>query len=188
MDLTTLSAACDATERIVAGVAPAQFDQPTPCREWDVRALLNHLVGTLVLGTALLSDTPPAVAMGPGQLPVADLLDGDPLTAYRTGVETLLAAAGDGALERSHQTPFGEMPGSVLGGFTTLDIAVHGWDLARATGQDGELDGGLAAPLLAFARGAITADTRAPRIGPALEPPPGATLTQQLVAYLGRQP
>ncbi|HKA05335.1 MAG TPA: hypothetical protein VKD67_13440, partial [Acidimicrobiales bacterium] len=104
------------------------------------------------------------------------------------GAEELLAAAGGDALARMHATPLGEMPGSLLGGFTTLDIAVHGWDLARATGQSAELDDALAADVLAFARQTITDDGRAPRIGPELTAAPGASVTDQLVAFLGREP
>jgi uncharacterized protein (TIGR03086 family) len=87
-----------------------------------------------------------------------------------------------------HVTPLGEMPGPALAGFTTLDILVHGWDLARATGQPSDLDGRLAAHVLGFAEQAITTDTRAPRIGPAVTVAPDAPVTHRLVAFLGRNP
>lgn len=188
MDLTTMKQACAATDRIIAAITPQQLDQPTPCTEWDVQALLSHVVGTLTLGAALLGDTTPPVAMGPGELPAVDVLDGDPLKAFRTGVEALLAAARGDALDRMHTTPFGDMPGVMLGGFTTLDIAVHGWDLATATDQTAALDDNLADTLLAFAQRAITADTRAPRIGPEIPAAPDASTADRLAAYLGRHP
>jgi uncharacterized protein (TIGR03086 family) len=188
VDLATMKQACAATDQVVARISPDQLHLPTPCSEWDVRAVLNHVVGTLSLGAALLSDTAPAVAMGPGELPATDVLDSDPLKAYRTGVEALLTAAGDDALDRPHTTPLGDMAGTVLGGFTTLDIAVHGWDLAVATGQRRALDDDLAETLLAFARQTITADTRAPRIGPEIPAAAEAPSTDRLVAYLGRRP
>src|SRR5262249_54756961 len=79
----------------------------------------------------------------------------------------LAAAAGD-ALTRGHVTPLGQMPGPALAGFTTLDIVVHGWDLATATGQPADLDGRLAAHVMGFAEQALaTPDSRAGRIGPA---------------------
>ena len=81
------------------------------------------------------------------------------------------------------------MPGSVLGGFTTLDIAVHGWDLAKATGPaTPTLDDALAEDVLGFARQTITDDTRAPRIGPEIAVGAGASATDRLVAFLGRRP
>jgi uncharacterized protein (TIGR03086 family) len=100
----------------------------------------------------------------------------------------LVAAAGGDALTRAHVTPLGDMPGGVLGGFTTLDIAVHGWDLAKATGQHADLDDELAHEVLAFARQTITDATRAPRIGPAIAVGPDRSATDRLVAFLGRRP
>jgi uncharacterized protein (TIGR03086 family) len=77
----------------------------------------------------------------------------------------------------------------VLGGFTTLDILVHGWDLARATGQDPELDAEVAEPVLAFAREAFVDEgARAPSIGPEVAVPAGASVTDRLVGFLGRTP
>jgi uncharacterized protein (TIGR03086 family) len=188
MDTTMMQKACASTERFVDHVTIDQLTLPTPCSAWDVRALLNHLLGTLALGEALLSDRPPAVSMGPGQLPDVDLIGDDLVKSYRVRTEALLAAATDDAIGQVHVTPIGDMPGALLAGFTTMDILVHGWDLARATGQDPTLDAELAEPLLAFARGAITNHTRAPRIGPEVAAGPGAPATDRLVAYLGRTP
>lgn len=179
---------CLSTERFVEGVNPAHYGLPTPCAEWDVRALLNHLLGTLSLGDALLRDTAPAVNMGPGGLPDSDLVGDDPLGAYRAGTEALLAAASSDALDRAHQSPLGEMPGAILGGFTALDIFVHGWDLAVATGQAPTLEADLAEQVLSFARQIITDQTRAPRIGPEVPVAADASTTERLVAYLGRTP
>jgi uncharacterized protein (TIGR03086 family) len=189
MDLAALQRACDSTERFVEAVTPEHYGLATPCPAWDVRGLLNHLLGTLALGEALLSDTAPAVPMSPGGLPERNLAGDDPAKAYRVGVEALLRAAADGdALTRIHDTPLGAMPGAVLGGFTTLDILVHGWDLATATGQDATLDAELAEQVLAFAHQTITEATRAPRIGPELTVAADASATDRLVAFLGRQP
>jgi uncharacterized protein (TIGR03086 family) len=188
MDANTLQRACAATEPIVERLSPADYAKPTPCTEWDVHQLVNHLLGTLELGRALLSDTRPEVDAGPGEVPSADLAGDDPAQAYRAGMESLLAAAGGDAYARVHATPLGDMPGTVLGGFATLDIFVHGWDLARATGQPTAVDDDLAEEILGFARQAVTEATRAPRIGPELPPPDGASATEQLMAYMGRTP
>jgi uncharacterized protein (TIGR03086 family) len=188
MDLNTMRRACASTERFVDRVTPADYGLETPCAEWDVRDLLNHLVGTLTLGQALLAGAPPAAGMGPGQLPEVDLVGDDPAKAYRLGVEALLAAAGGDALDRVHPTPLGDMPGAVLGGFTTLDILVHGWDLATATGQPAALEPELAESALAFARQAFAGMPREPRIGPEVPVPAGAPATDRLVGFLGRTP
>ena len=188
MDATTMAAACASTRQVIDQISDADLDRPTPCRDWTVRQLLNHLIGTLQLGRALLEDTAPEAAMGPGELPDADLVGGDPAKAYRLGAEALLAAAQPDTLARMHATPLGDMPGAILGGFTTLDIAVHGWDLATAIGRPLALDDALARDILAFANQTINDDTRAPRLGPAIAVDDTAPLTDRLVAYLGRTP
>lgn len=177
------------TAEIVKGVRPEQISAPTPCTEWDLRSLLNHVIGTLWLSEALFTDQSPRHPMVPGGLPPTDLAGSDPAAAYAEASAAALTAAGTGdALTRLHTTPLGDMPGPALAGFTTLDILVHGWDLAQATGQPMSLDGKLAAHVLAFAEQAITPDTRAPRIGPAVAVPAGAPLTDRLVGFLGRRP
>src|SRR5262245_3191576 len=181
--------AVTSTAAIVKTVRPDQADAATPCREWDVRDLLNHIIGTLWLSEALLSDRTPRHPMAPGGLPGTDLAGDDPAAAYADASAAALTAAADGdPLIRMHATPLGDMPCPALAGFTTLDILVHGWDLAKATSQPAGLDDALAAHVLAFAEQAITPGSRAPRIGPALPVAMDAPLTDRLVAFLGRQP
>jgi uncharacterized protein (TIGR03086 family) len=187
--LAAFEGAVASTAENVKRVRADQFGVPTPCREWDVRALLNHIIGTLWLGEALLRDRPPRYAMAPGGLPAADLAGDDPAAGYAEASAAALAAAATGdTLTRMHTTPLGDMPGPGLAGWTTLDILVHGWDLAKATGQAAELDDTVAAHVLAFAKQAITPDLRAPRLGPAVPVPAGSPLTSRLVAFLGRRP
>jgi len=181
--------AIGSTAEIVKTVRIDQAGAATPCTEWDVRDLLNHVIGTLWLSEALFTDRAPRYPMAPGALPPADLAGDDPAAAYAEAcTAALTAAAADDNLTRVHPTPLGDMPGPALAGFTTLDILVHGWDLAKATGQPAGLDDAMAAHVLAFAEQAVTQDTRAPRIGPAVPVPAGAPLTDRLVAFLGRQP
>jgi uncharacterized protein (TIGR03086 family) len=189
MDIETMTRACASTEKFVGAVHPDQMNLPTPCSEWTVRELLNHLTGTLILGRALLGDTQPAEgASPPGGQPAIDVVGDDALDSYRTGVAGLLAACEGDVFDRAHQTPLGEMPGAVLGGFTALDILVHGWDLARATGQEPAIDEVAAATMLAFAQQAITDDSRAPLIGPERPARDDASVTDRLAAYMGRTP
>jgi len=177
------------TAGIVKTVRPDQAGTPTPCAEWNVWDLLNHIIGTLWLSEALLSDRAPRHPMGPGGLPGTDLAGQDPAAAYAEASAAALTAASAGdSLTRVHATPFGDMPGPALAGFTTLDILVHGWDLAKATGQPADLDGTLAAHVLAFAEQAITPGSRAPRIGPAVPVAADVPLTDRLVAFMGRRP
>jgi uncharacterized protein (TIGR03086 family) len=178
------------TAEIVKATPAGKLDAPTPCTEWDVRTLLNHVVGTLWLAEGLFADQAPRYPMAPGGLPAADLAGDDPAAAYAEAAAAALAAAAAGdTLTRVHVTPLGEMPGPALAGFTTLDILVHGWDLATATGQPADLDGRLAAHALGFAEQALaTEESRAGRIGPAVPVAADAPVTQRLAAFLGRRP
>ncbi|MBV9452486.1 MAG: TIGR03086 family protein [Streptosporangiaceae bacterium] len=187
---TAFERAVASTADVVKATSASQLDAPTPCAEWDVRALLSHVIGTLWLAEGLLGDQAPRYPMAPGGLPPVDLAGDDPVAAYAEASAAALAAASAGdALTRIHVTPLGEMPGPALAGFTTLDMLVHGWDLARATGQPADLDGRLAAHVLEFAGQALaTPESRASRIAPALAVPAGAPVTDRLVAFLGRQP
>jgi len=65
---------------------------------------------------------------------------------------------------------------------------VHGWDLARATGQSPDYDEALASEILAFGHQTISDETRAPRIGPEVPAPEGASALDRLIAYVGRRP
>jgi uncharacterized protein (TIGR03086 family) len=182
--------AVTSTADIVKATPAGQLGAPTPCTDWDVSALLSHVIGTLWLAEGLFADQAPRYPMAPGGLPAADLAGEDPAAAYaEASAAALTAAAAADALTRVHLTPLGEMPGPALAWFTTLDILVHGWDLARATGQPADLDGRLAAHVLGFAEQALaTPESRAGRIGPALPVAAGASVTDRLAAFLGRQP
>jgi uncharacterized protein (TIGR03086 family) len=182
--------AVTSTAGVVKGVRPDQLAATTPCVEWNVRELLNHLVGTLWLGEALFTDAAPRHPMPPGGQPTTDLVGDDPAAAYAEAAGAALAAAGAGdALVRAHPTPRGDMPGPLLAGFTTLDIAVHGWDLATATGQQIDLGADLAEHLLAFARQTLADEaSRSGSIGPPIPVDADAPVADRLVAYLGRQP
>ena len=187
--LTAFEGAVASTAEVVKATPASQLDATTPCTEWDVRALMNHIIGTLWLAEALFSDQSPRYPMAPGGLPATDLAGDDPAAAYAEAAAAAVAAAGAGdALTRVHHTPLGEMPGPGLAGFSTLDMLVHGWDLAVATGQPTDLDGRLAAHVLGFAQQALaTPESRAGRIGPALAAPADASVTGELVAFLGRR-
>jgi uncharacterized protein (TIGR03086 family) len=184
-----LDAAISSAQPIVEGTTPAQFDRATPCTAWDVGALLNHIVGTLWLADALLTDTPPPHGLGPGGLPDTDLVHGDPGVAYKKGAEAARAAAGvPGALEAMHSTPLGEMPAAVLTDFATLDLVVHGWDLARATDQSASFDAQLVEHCFGFAQQMIGDQMRAPLIGPPVSVPDTAPAMDRLVGHMGRTP
>jgi uncharacterized protein (TIGR03086 family) len=166
---------------LVAAVAGEQWDGPTPCTDWTVRELVNHLVGGNLLFAAIVDGLP--VDRTP-----ADHLGDDPVAAYRAAAGAVVAAFGrPGALDQVVTVPFGTVPGVVALHLRITEVLVHGWDLARAIGGQTAFPEDLVAQELAFTRGAL--DGVPPERSPFAAPQPvgdDASLIDQLAACLGR--
>jgi len=119
-------------------VRPDQWDLPTPCTEWDVRTLVNHVVGENRWAVPLFGGGSIAEV---GDRFDGDLLGADPMAAWDESAAEALAVIDEmGATERTVHLSFGDFPGREYAMQLFADLLVHGWDLARATGQDGTLD------------------------------------------------
>jgi uncharacterized protein (TIGR03086 family) len=140
--LTRFDRAVVAAAAVFDGVKVEQWGDPTPCTEWTVRDLMNHLVGGTRQFISLMS--------GGGPLDRSlDYLGPDPAGSFRDAAAELRAIfAADGALERLAPTPFGPQPGQFLAEMRVTEMMTHGWDLARATGQSTDLDPELAESLI----------------------------------------
>jgi uncharacterized protein (TIGR03086 family) len=179
-------AALAQTGTIVAAVRADQLADPTPCTEYDVRALLSHIVGGLKR-IAHVGDGGAAMEVPARVDGVAD--DGWP-AAYAAAVDRAQRAwADDAKLDRMSSMPFGTVPGRVVIAVYTVEVVTHGWDLATATGQPTELDPAVVKPLLPAARQFIPAAARGEiPFGAVVEPPAGAGPYATLAAWLGRRP
>jgi len=158
----------------VAGAA-TRLDAPTPCEEWDVRTLMNHMLETqqYFVGSARGLHVSPPGAEPPeilGEDPVADFLEA------RT--ETLHTFGKDGMIEKT---------GPALG-IAFSDQLLHGWDLARASGQDATMPADLAEAAYRTIHGKFTDDQRQGVFGPEIEVPDTASAQDRLLAYSGRDP
>ena len=183
MSTDSLSRAFASTRQVLAAVDPGRLDDPTPCRLWTVRQLVNHVVMAPRHGIGSLRT-------GDWHLPEEDFASGDFLAAYDATAEDAMAAfAEPDALEKTVKLPFGEVPGAFLRTMITSDQFTHGWDLARATGQSTDLDPELAEELLEQAdipdeyRGE---EGKAP-FGPRRAAPEGANAADKVAALLGRE-
>jgi uncharacterized protein (TIGR03086 family) len=117
------------TESVVGALGPQHADLPTPCPLFDVRALYVHVIGVLDMFTAALHDEPYSARRG-------ELFDGDPLATYSAAVDTNLAAwRARENLDGTLTLPFGTIPAAMGARLSTVDVLVHGWDFASATGQ-----------------------------------------------------
>ncbi|MBV9253740.1 MAG: TIGR03086 family protein [Actinobacteria bacterium] len=177
------------TARILAGVSPDQLGQPTPCSEWDVRGLINHIVGGAFFFAAVAETGKPPEGAGGD----TDFTAGDMAENYAQAVKADLAAwARPGALEQMCELPFGTMPGQFALSLHFVDNLTHGWDLARATGQDETLDPELCGAAMAMVEASISDDIRSTQpgapFGPKVDVADGAAPHERLVAFLGRHP
>ena len=167
-------------------VGPEDWRRPTPCSEWDVRALVNHVVGGCVRHQMLLHDAQPHEVEATRAV---DHLGANPVAAFATAADVVVSCfCEDGALERIVHHAAGDRTGRELLSMRVLDSAVHGWDLARAIGAEETLDDEVVAFLLAYAadldlgpqqRAFAPADADAPR---------NASSLGQLLHRLGRHP
>ncbi len=183
MYVQQLSRSLVSTRAVLASVRPDQLDARTPCASWDVRALINHFIGSARWAAATIGASV--------EITDTDYAAGDFLASYDDGINVALAAfEPDGALEKTVRLAFGEFSGVALMGMAATDQFVHGWDLARAIGHHSDLDPDLADELLSQARMAIPDAYRGADgvalFGPIIEAPAGARPADRLAAFLGR--
>jgi uncharacterized protein (TIGR03086 family) len=127
----------------VHAVADKQWHDPTPCTDWDVRMLVNHVMVEQLWVPPLVDG---ATVAEIGSRLDGDQLGDDPVAAWDAAVEASLASFGaDGALERNVSLSSGEKPTAEYLGEMTVDALIHSWDLARGIGADETLDAELVA-------------------------------------------
>jgi len=130
----------DTFAHVLVNVTSDQLSSPTPCPEWDVKALIGHVI----------AGNQRVVERAGGQ--VAPLPE-DHGAAHRASAKAAQTTfAEPEALSRTYQLPIGELPGTAFLELRTSDLLVHAWDLAMATGQPGDLDPELAEYVLAFSK------------------------------------
>jgi uncharacterized protein (TIGR03086 family) len=125
------------TRHYVAGIGADQWKDPTPNDGWDVRELVNHIVsGNYWAGELARGKTIEEV----GDRLDGDILGDDPLAEYDTSSGAASAAFHmPGAMEAQCAVSYGPVPGEVYAGHRYIDVLIHGWDVAKATGQDTKL-------------------------------------------------
>jgi uncharacterized protein (TIGR03086 family) len=156
----------DAFERKIAAVRPDQWWNPTPCRRWSALDLVSHVV-------AMHADLLVLVGRRPS---IAPPVGYDPLTAFRSAridIEVVLDNA-EPATAVDH-----------IDEALTDDLVLHGWDLARATGQDSTIEPQEIVRLWVNVSAAVD---EAEKYGPEVEVPEDAPLTDRLLGLVGRDP
>lgn len=188
-DPRTVVARAVATARdVIAAVGPEHLALSTPCREYDVAALLGHTLGVFERLAAIgRGDDPMAVNAEPPFAPVADWT-----AAFSDACRAIEAAWADpAALERVTQLPWATLPGSAFCAMYTSEITVHTWDLATATGQRPQWDERALTVAMAAIQHGLPAEGRIPGFVPFDDVVPTAAdapLIDRLVAWNGRRP
>jgi uncharacterized protein (TIGR03086 family) len=172
---------------MVGNVHRDQLEQPTPCSKWNVADLINHIVGA----TDFFGDLAEQ-GVSPDDREWPTYTDGDYVTLFAGKTRRLLEAfSTPGAMDRIMQLPTGPSPGSLVIQVATGEIFVHGWDLARATGQHMPADRGVAEALWASAWPALSAQVRDEHpsvFAPEVPVAGDRSDIDRLVGFLGRDP
>jgi uncharacterized protein (TIGR03086 family) len=170
-DLAVLRRALDQLAVLLADVRPERSGDPTPCTEWTVQDLVDHVVSAPTRFARMLrgeqidwsAPTPPA--------------GDDPAAAFRSGAGDLLAAW------QEHAGP-AEDAGL---DWQCAELAVHTWDLATALHAPTDaFDPRVAERGLAFMQGSLTPQNRVPVFGPQQPAPEGADAYGRIAAFAGR--
>ena len=192
--ITIFEKAARRVQEIMAGIRQDQGDDATPCTEWNVRDVMNHVIGGAeVLAGSLEGNIPEGVG---GVSPVSSYLGAMNVAklaqAYADETARALAAVQmPGAMESA--TPGGMMTVPQFLIAMATDHIIHGWDLARATGQDDTLDAEVvevAYGMMTSPEGSMFVDMGRQMgfVGPAVAVPDSASVQDKLVARMGRQP
>jgi uncharacterized protein (TIGR03086 family) len=183
-----LERACRSTATVLERVRGTDLDRPTPCASWNVKDVVNHVVG----GTGFFAELAEKGAVADRDED-ADCTAADFAATFRREAQRLVAAfRAPGAMTKPMKLPFGELPGSVCVWIAAGDIFTHGWDLAKATGQPTDLEPDVAARLLTQIEPILPDDMRGPdtkaAFGPRVEIANSAPAADRLAAFEGRHP
>jgi uncharacterized protein (TIGR03086 family) len=187
MDLHKEMAAAAAEDaRVVTGASADSLDRPTPCTDWDLRTLLNHTI----LWTAYSAERRARDEKLPDELMSTDFTAQPGYDrAYAAQLDRAVAAWSEpGAWARELAMMGTPTPSADVGALLVAEMVLHGWDIARATGQDYHCDG----PVLAAAAEAVAANAELFRkyegFAAPVPLPPDAPEFDQLLAATGRDP
>jgi len=167
---------------LVLAAAPDGWDAPSPVAEWRARDVVGHLVEWL----------PAFLESGAGVvLPAGPSAEDDPVAAWQAHVDGVQALLDDPAtaattLSNPH---IGALPLDVaISRFYTSDVFLHTWDLARATGQEADLDPERCAEMLAGMEPLDEMLRQSGQYGPRVVVPEDAPVQDRLVGFIGRDP
>ena len=121
------------TRKLMAAVGEGQWQDATPCTDWNVTQLVNHMISSAKNVTSIMG--------GEGPQNFGDVIGDDPLAAFETAIGDAVAAMNEAdAMTKLVTTRRGEQVAGEYALGQVQEMLVHGWDLAIATGQDAAMD------------------------------------------------
>lgn len=178
--------ALEQTAVVIAAILAAQAGAATPCPAWDVRALVRHVARQDLRNFVVSARGETADWQAP-----ADELGEDWAAEFRAGAGRLLAVWRAADLDRPMAMPGGgQAPLGSRADQQITELAVHTWDLVRATGQQAALDPVLAEHALNWSRRMLRPEFRGPgqAFGPEVPVPADASAYERLAGWFGREP
>jgi len=176
--------ACAAFGQRMATVGDDDWGKPTPCEDWDVRELVNHLVVEDLWTRPMLEGQ---TIEDVGDRFDGDQLGADPQSAWQQAVDDATAAVAEpGALGRTAHLSFGDTPAAEYVMQLLTDHAIHAWDLAVAIGGDDRLEPELVSAIATWFDDREEMYRGAGVIGPAVEVGDDADPQRRLLARFGR--
>ncbi|MFG2822486.1 TIGR03086 family metal-binding protein [Kitasatospora sp. NPDC048365] len=170
--------------RLVAEAGAGQWEDPTPCSDWTVRDLVNHVTVEQLWVPAMLAGSSVAEV---GDRYDGDVLGDDPAAAWRAAAAAALAAfAEPGALGRTVHLSYGDRPAEGYCREMTVDAVVHGWDLAVGLGADARMAADAAEFALAEVTPYADALVASGLFAPPVAVPVGADVQTRLLGLVGR--
>ncbi len=183
-----LTPACQRTAAVVANVSDDQLHASTPCEKMRLHELVAHIGGLALAFAAAarkdfgpLTDTPPKEGAQP--------LDEDWRTLYPDRLAGLARAFADPAAWQGMTRAGGfDFPGEVAGIVALTEVVIHGWDVARASGQSYEIDDDIAEAVLPHVTASAAEGPVEGLFGPAVPVAEDAPVLDRVVAMTGRDP
>jgi uncharacterized protein (TIGR03086 family) len=176
---------------LVAGVSDDQLTEPTPCPDYTLGDLLEH-VGGFTIGFTMAAQKKTSAEGGPPPPGDASRLADDWRPRIERDLDGLAEAWRDPDAWTGMTAAGGiALPGEIAGVVALDELVVHGWDVARASGQPFDVDPTLLEAVHGFVQGfadPAMAETRAGLFGPIVDVPEGAPLLDRVIGLAGRDP
>jgi uncharacterized protein (TIGR03086 family) len=176
----------DEFARRVRSIGDDQWDNPTPCTDWSVRDLVNHVVVENLWAPGLLAGK--TIDEIGGDAFEGDQLGSDPKKAWDEAAEAARTAVHrDGAMETTTHLSFGDFPGSFYIQQLLADHVIHAWDLARGIKGDDDLDGDLVGYVYEGLKPYADSLSAGGSFDPPISVPDDADIETKLLALAGRK-